>query len=202
MYIVYCGIFPIVDFTNLFILGVTAALAWALPDQPINVSEFLMEQYQNGTLPLLDREDSDVANISYQTTAKTNRTSLKSSGYDSYYRNNKPPNYADTYYRGGSPKDSFISYDNRVINEINRYSSKPYEPWRRTDWSLVGKRGGGRTEKRPKSYRPRPNVRIYPALGKRSVVTSQNSFEELFYMNHHRETRHDLYSVIEKYLGA
>lgn len=204
---VYCGIFPIVDFTNLFILGVTAALAWALPDQPINISEYLMEQYQNGTLPLLDREDSDVASILYQPTANTNRTSsaLKSSSvypsYDSYYGNKKQKNNYDSYYREGPPRNSLLSYDNRVMNEINRYSSKPYEQRRRTGWSL-GDKTGGHTQKPPKSYRPRPNLRIYPALGKRSLATSQSSFEELFYLNHHRETRQDLYSLIEKYLQA
>lgn len=43
---------------------------------------------------------------------------------------------------------------------------------------------------------------VYVAMGKRSVRDASLSFEEKFYLDHHRTTRHKLYEIIEKYLFA
>lgn len=43
---------------------------------------------------------------------------------------------------------------------------------------------------------------IYPAIGRRSVRNSQFTDADKFYMDHHRTTRHGLYTILEKYLSA
>lgn len=43
---------------------------------------------------------------------------------------------------------------------------------------------------------------VYVAMGKRSVRDASLSYEEKFYLDHHRSTRHNLYEIIEKYLFA
>lgn len=42
----------------------------------------------------------------------------------------------------------------------------------------------------------------YPALGKRSIRDTSLTYEQKFYLDHHRNTRHKLYETIEKYLFA
>lgn len=188
-------------------MGVTAALAWALPDQPLYISEYLQEQYENGTLPLLDRKDSDVASLTYSSPTIT-KTPANNNQYDSYYGTSKRKNYYDSYYAGNSltnrnDNNGLSSPDDGILNEIHKYSSKPYQPWRQTDWSLSGsKKNNYYSKRRPVDMqRQKPALRVYPALGKRSVDVA-SSFEDIFYFNHHRDTRHDLYNVIEKYIEA
>lgn len=59
-----------------------------------------------------------------------------------------------------------------------------------------------------KSRRPefKPIIRklhtIYPAMGKRSIVDHTATYEEKFYLDHHRNTRHELFGLIEKYVSA
>lgn len=143
--LVYCGIFPVVDYTNLFILGLTTALAWELPDQPTYVDDTLMEGYENGTLPLLDRNDngelSDANLIDTKPPINNFINEIKHFNdldhkYDSYYNRPKyPDNYYskqnDNYYKN----QRFGSEDAGILNEINQYSSKPYAPWSKTSWT-------------------------------------------------------------------
>lgn len=57
--IVFDETISIVDYTLLFTVGVTGALAWELPSQPINEEE-LMEDYESGSLPFLNRQDTNI----------------------------------------------------------------------------------------------------------------------------------------------
>lgn len=43
---------------------------------------------------------------------------------------------------------------------------------------------------------------VYPAIGKRSARNSLFTYEDKFYMDHHRATRHGFYNALEKYLSA
>lgn len=70
-------------------MGVTCALAWELPDKPVHASEELMEQYKNGTLPLLLRMDENIT----ETTNNYNYHNM----YDSYY-NHQPQSNQNGYY--------------------------------------------------------------------------------------------------------
>lgn len=59
-FIVYDTYHPVVDYTNLLVVGITGALAWELPTKPVYPDEELQEIYKNGSLPLLRRNDGDV----------------------------------------------------------------------------------------------------------------------------------------------
>lgn len=59
-FIVYDTYHPVVDYTNLIVVGITGALAWELPTKPVYPDEELQEIYKNGSLPLLRRNDGDV----------------------------------------------------------------------------------------------------------------------------------------------
>lgn len=43
---------------------------------------------------------------------------------------------------------------------------------------------------------------VYPAMKKRYIRSASTSQEDFFYLNHHRKTRQELYTIIEKYLSA
>lgn len=43
---------------------------------------------------------------------------------------------------------------------------------------------------------------IYPAIEKRNKRSASMTWQERFFVDHHRSTRHDLYEIIEKYLFA
>lgn len=44
--------------------------------------------------------------------------------------------------------------------------------------------------------------RVYSAIEKRNIYNPIATYEEKFYLDHHRNTRHELYELIEKYLFA
>lgn len=156
---------PIVDNNLYATTGETLALAWELPHRPFYVDEELMQLYdENGTLPLLNRNDETEPNppiplISYQdqnqqkvqdsyyfndrknpTRGDTNSPpSSSSSSYyygNNYYREpvNTNSGERDYYYKAKKTHD-FSQYGDNVRSKINEYSAKPYDPWRRSDWS-------------------------------------------------------------------
>lgn len=145
--IVYDQIIPVIDNTNFLIFGITTALAWELPDKPISKSQ-LMDIYENGTLPLLRRNDTvdtidttttePAANVesfqnrplnSYYSNRNeyaANVESFKNRPLDSYY-NNRNEYAGNSYYNsaGGGYKD--ISYGPAYFNKPN------YKPNRYSD---------------------------------------------------------------------
>lgn len=146
-FIVYDQIIPIVDYTNLLIFGVTTALAWELPDKPISKSQ-LMEIYENGTLPLLRRNDT-VDTIDTTTTKPVQN--FKNRPLDSYY-NNRNEYAGNSYYNSAGGGNNDISYDpvyfnnkpnykpnrysdDNTLEQINYYSGKKYKPWKSSQWT-------------------------------------------------------------------
>lgn len=110
---VYDQIIPIVDYTNLLILGVTCALAWELPDKPVHASEELMNQYQNGTLPLLLRMDENI----------TETTNNHNYNYHKIY---------DSYYYHQSNKDGFNNWN--ADGAKTSFATKMWNPWQEKKW--------------------------------------------------------------------
>lgn len=120
---------------------------------------------ENGTLPLLNRNDETnsepeqnppIPLISYQNQnqqkvqdsyyfndrqnpSRNDTKSPSSSSYyygSNYYREPINTNIGeqDSYYKSKKAHD-FSQYGDNVRNKINEYSAKPYDPWRRSDWS-------------------------------------------------------------------
>lgn len=54
---------PVVDYTNLLVVGITGAFAWELPSKPVHPDEELEELFKNGSLTLLRRNDDDEVEI-------------------------------------------------------------------------------------------------------------------------------------------
>lgn len=145
----YDQIIPVVDNTNFLIFGITTALAWELPDKPISKTQ-LMEIYENGTLPLLRRNDT-VDTINSPTTAPAAIVeSYKNRPLDSYY-NNRNEYAGNSYYNSAHGANNDMSYgpayfnkpnykpnrysDDNTLEQINYYSEKKYKPWKSSQWT-------------------------------------------------------------------
>lgn len=196
-YIVYDQIIPIVDYTNLFIFGITTALAWELPDKPV----YPGKQHENDSTPLLQRLDNDVKEDPVSDNIENDIAPPESFAndynyQDSYYNNKwtKNSNKFDYYFKSNPSND-------RLYNQIDRIADKPYVPWRKaTGWMKVSTTTTSTTTKMPPVSQRRHFV--YAAIGKRSIDARHRSAEEQFYIDHHRSTRHNLYRTIAKYLKA
>lgn len=220
--LVYDQIIPIVDNTNFLIFGVTTALAWELPDKPISKSQ-LMDIYENGTLPLLRRNDTVDTIDTTTTTQAANVESFKNRPLDSYY-NNRNEYAGNSYYTSGGHND--ISYrptyfnkpnykpnykpnrysDDNTLEQINYYSGKKYKPWKSSHWTkeqwvFVGDKKHTTITIGLCFIRQRKPY-IYSNAFKRSISGSDESPEKQFFIDHHKASRHQLYDTIEKYLIA
>lgn len=218
MFAVYDQIIPIVDYTNLFIFGVTTALAWPLPSEPIDTAK-LRKMYENATLPDIRRQDDDdVGNEIF--TNELNRTNMVFGQNDAFYKNNrfyskpKPqtkgttklnPFYGgnDEYYKHRDNSKLGYSYNgksknDRIYNQIDSIAKRPFKPWQNQ-----AKWGQTTLFKSHPATQPARHI-IYPAIGKRSIrdldAQSQDHQEERLALHHHRSTRHALYEIIERYL--
>lgn len=70
-------------------------MAWGLPDKPTYPEWELQERYENGTLPLLLREDKNI-------TDANRKGEIKATATPSKLTNNKIPSYSNYYYNNGS----------------------------------------------------------------------------------------------------
>lgn len=114
----------------------TVALAWGLPDKPTYPEWELMERYENGSLPLLLREDKNVTDANrkgeIKATATPSHHISKIPSYSNYYHNgsdimNRIANYykyfqrrkPDSYYFGNSPLNP-TNYNKKSYCNNNR----------------------------------------------------------------------------------
>ena len=153
---------PIPDYTLYAQTGVTVALAWGLPDTPQYPDE-LMQQYEEGGLPLLTRDDKNITNVKYVETKNTVRpppkqkTNARPVTIDNRYMLNVVRNFYDLAHR--RPTSNRISHTpNRYYSNNNywhrtspdlkqRYDSygtfpsylspSYYKPWGQTNWNRI-----------------------------------------------------------------
>ncbi|XP_037038698.1 uncharacterized protein LOC119076131 [Bradysia coprophila] len=85
--LVYDQIIGVVDFTNLFILGITCAMAWQLPHEPFD-EDFLKNQFLNDDEPKR-RIDENVTDTSVNDYPDRNYNSLDSSSWNEVFQSNK-----------------------------------------------------------------------------------------------------------------
>lgn len=143
---VYDTYYPIVDYTNLVYLGVTAAMAWELPSKPIDLDEALGDSYEMGGLPPLQRNDKNVTNAQYVLPPKKYSNvpnGIKSNYYytnipekTAYYQKNQyqspykssyyPPNYKSPYSAQNHPTDTtnklqyYVSYADSLAKQFQK----------------------------------------------------------------------------------
>lgn len=110
---------PIVDVDHYLILGMTAAMAWELPFEPVDLQEDLQEAYEEGHLPLLERSDNVTA---------LSASSKKKSSSSSKKKKKKQPT-TSTVSPAPSPTNFFDSpsnfnqhYDGVYSNHYNAYN--------------------------------------------------------------------------------
>ncbi|XP_055305020.1 uncharacterized protein LOC129569832 [Sitodiplosis mosellana] len=274
--LVYDQTITIPDYTLYVTTGITVALAWGLPDKPVYPEQELMERYENGSLPLLLREDKNFTDANRKgETAAAIVSSNKIPSYSNQYYNgsgimNGIANYykyfqqrrkPDSYYFGNSPlsptnynKKSYCNNGRNCVhnnehsisyytngkdktNDYNSYNVRPpyaatydegnrygafmkymndtyFKPWLESTtqmkYTTVSPDSKSTTNNKTKKTTKVPDFKpiinklhtVYVAMGRRSVRDASLSFEEKFYLEHHRTTRHKLYEIIEKYLFA
>lgn len=194
----------------------TTALAWPLPDKPIDDAK-LREMFANGTaVPFrrIDDDDDDAAATETAPPSASAELSTDARVPDAYYAGRRPPDAPpqlnqlydrdDRYYWADRISSNQLLQQRNDEQLISRLASNgaSYRPWTASaGWSA-----------RP-SVRPAPAAapqrrhhRIYPALGKRSVRNRRSVAavdpDEHLSLHLHRSTRHTLYASVERYLAA
>lgn len=98
--LVYDSVITIPGWTYYAVTGVTAALAWGLPDKPTYPDQELMEKYDNGSLPLLQyRKDGNITESNHKGEIVVNSTPkyLNNNNHTYYYRKTNFSNYIKNY---------------------------------------------------------------------------------------------------------
>lgn len=107
------------------------------PDQKIATPTHQTEQKVQDSYYQSQQKVQD----SYYFNDRKKPTKAPSSSNNYYYGNNnyrkpvKSQNFERDYYYKGEKTHDFSQYGDNVRNKINEYSAKPYDPWRRSDWS-------------------------------------------------------------------
>lgn len=190
--LVYDQIVPIVDYTNLFIFGLTVSMAWELPDKP---------HYPPNDA---DANKRKYAKAKHKTSA-VNATRTTSDQY--MLDNSDEVVYNHSIYHNYVDNDSLRNY--LITKVTNKLSAGAYAmPWQNVkttnfEWKSEESDWNDRYHQRfPIHYEP--YIR-YPALRMRREIVERKFEEDIFnqhHINHHISTRMDLYEKIRKYLDA
>lgn len=169
-----------VDTTNLHIFGITVALAWQLPHKSIFEHKHTEEPMHDTRISVsnLTKKIDDLPNVS-DDHAHFN-TYYNRSNYHAHKLNNNYLNYLQ-------------KLQHFIRPPLNKQNVRTKTEW---DESRINK---------PKwSY----SHNIYPALKMRRSIAEIHHKNPMIHsevtqrLNHHRDTRFDLYKSIEKYLNA
>lgn len=125
LYLVYDTYYPILENNNVGVIGITAAMAWELPSEPLHIDEVLQGAYEEGDLPLLNRNDEIDSNYTADTT--TGQPAYMPSRYYNYNSNN-----TDRYYNSvnstNSARQDYYYYMKETKNDDNKISRRPVQP--------------------------------------------------------------------------
>lgn len=189
----------------------TTALAWPLPDKPIDDAK-LREMFANGTGVPFRRIDDDADTSGDASASASAELSTDARVPDAYYAGRRPPDTQPQLNQLYDRDDWYYSRDRFVGNKrpqqrldeqlIDRLASNgaSYRPWTAsTGWSARPPVPAPAAAPAPQ----RRHHRIYPALGKRSVRNRRSAdAEDHLSLHLHRSTRHSLYASVERYLAA
>lgn len=184
---VYDQIIPIVDNTNLFIMGVTVAMAWPLPDKLHRHDEEATHDHQNKT----DKIVNDMSKHISFSKQSNESDCYNNCHYDSYYNRRN-------YHIGLSDRD----YRQHLIAKTKLFNTNPWDQ-NYSSTNTVSSRW----------YRDSTQLNhyVYPALRMRRDIFLQKQTkmhqnylhpEVKHYLNQHHASRLSLHSSIEKYLIA
>lgn len=77
-----------------------------------------------------------------------------------------------------------------------------YKCWNRSGTANAEQSRNPSNESPPLKSKSSKLHTIYPAIEKRNKRSASMTWQERFFLDHHRSTRHELYEIIEKYLSA
>lgn len=175
--LVYDQIIGMVDTTNLHIFGITCSLAWQLPHKSFFANEHTEAPMHNSKISI-----SDIVNKSDKIDSPQNTGHVYH--FDTYYNRSN--------YHSHTVDNGYFDYLKQKVNkpQLNRFD----------DWQKY------RTNKLKWNY----SHDVYPALRMRRHISNHNDKlngshlhpEVKKSLQHHRDTRFNLYKSIEKYLNA
>lgn len=85
---VYDQIIGVVDYTNLFILGITCAMAWQLPHEPFD-EDFLRKQFEEeDDIPPKRRNDENITDVPVIENVDRNYNSLDTNSWNKFFKDN------------------------------------------------------------------------------------------------------------------
>lgn len=179
----YDQIIPFEDYTNLWIIGVTVALAYELPDSP-HIPEKHHEHDEQNKTRVFQRKK--LVNHKNSTEYGIHSGSL-------HQRDRNDSDYALYFNRGSYHHDRRIESEHRdfLVNQIKLWQNK--------------RKNGQFLNAVPLGVK---RHLIYPALRmRRNIEEKWNGNgdahpETIGYLKHHRATRFKLFRSIEKYLNA
>lgn len=113
-------------------MGITAAMAWELPSEPVYLDEELQESYQMGKLPLLNRNDQNISDLKHTDSNSVNNNINNNYHYKNLLQQKFPskssnqqystrPIYNKGYY--DSVKDNQVDPSNKIQNYL-MYANK------------------------------------------------------------------------------
>lgn len=109
---VYDTYHPIVDHSNLLIIGITAAMAWELPSKPVDLNEYIHGAHE---MEELRRKDKNVTNASPQYVSKSDSDAINQIDSNGYYTNiPKRKIYYEKSNQYQSPYKSYGKYKNKA----------------------------------------------------------------------------------------
>lgn len=161
---VYDMVYPILDNANVAYIGITGALAYQLPFEPIDIDKALHRGPADGddristmsddgstapqpapTNPTMPQQVDDGRRPQvdrYYTNPQPGRQPIKTTGGTYYIGGPQAP--PDRYYMGREPgvvdkttnkMDYYFSYADRLMQTLNQLNRRKIDPWRRVSWS-------------------------------------------------------------------
>ncbi|XP_062559549.1 uncharacterized protein LOC134224242 isoform X2 [Armigeres subalbatus] len=212
---------PIIGFNRLFTVGVTVALAYELPSISIFDIEQLLREPNSDAIPSRRKDENINSN-----TVETSTSQYEQVNRHSYYYSNSygPNNYLQPSLLNHGSNSNQLNHYNYPANYKTGGNYGNYYNWQQThrpafsmkdlppiflsplnssanDWnSIVNRYISTWIQNHPPNYQQSKRP-FFPVFGKRSIDEKTNH-KDKFFLDHHRSTRHQLYSKIEKFLDT
>lgn len=175
----YDQIIGIINYTNIHIFGITCALAWQLPHDSVFAKKHHTHPMHNENITITGKNSNET-----KSDAKKNGTKrIDLLHFNTYYDRNN--------YHKHEMNDAYYNY--------LELKAKP---------SVERSNNNRRSQSNLRNKQRRINHRIYPALRMRRSIDTHDQNVDIHnidpevrsFLEHHRDTRFDLYKSVEKYL--
>lgn len=177
---VYDQIIPFEDYTNLWIIGVTVALAWELPNSP-HIPEKHHEHPEHNKTRIFERKK--YVKHANETEQSGQGSDWNDFSYFSYYNHENYHNHRI----GNEHRDFLLSKIKTLRNHRNKEHFRDFIPL------------GAKTHSIYPALRMRRHIEENWKVKRNQGLVHP---ETIGYLKHHRTSRFSLFRSIEKYLNA